>query len=467
MTTRAVSNPVGVILILGMTILSVGALVAVGGAVIDDTRADAERSQMENSMSAFSSKASLVGLGESGHQRFSLGRVSQGQVDVREDAGNVRIWVDRSDCEDDDCEIANTSMGAVVYENDGREIAYQGGGVWARQDDFSRMLSPPEFHYRAETLTFPIINVTGDGAVSGDVRGTVSSDEEARQLYPNNDLANPLANGTVYVEIESEYCRGWEMFIQERSQGGINKTCDQGPSDTLVVDLDVDLDPTFGTAVTTGGYYPPNGDNNIESYREGVYPSSATETIRSKAANCLEDPCKSFPESGSLGGEIYYTEKMEKFSDLTFDRDTVVVLNDTNDQGLSNVSNIEITGGSNVTVYLHTDQEFEMIGGDKINAGGDPTNFRMFVSSDASIRFNGNIEYVGALYAPGSTLSGGKNKRGGGNINVTGAVVVNTFDFKGNPIFSYDERMEELDPQIEADTIKYLHISENSIRIDF
>jgi hypothetical protein len=271
----------------------------------------------------------------------------------------------------------------------------------------------------------------------------------------------------VYVEIESEYCRGWETFIQERSQGRLNETCDQGPSNTLVVDLDVDVDPTFGTAVTTGGYYPPNGNNNnIESYREGVYPSSATETIRSKAANCLEDPCKSFSESDSLNGGTYYTEKMKNFRNITFESDTVVVLNDTNNQGLRNVGNIKITGDSNVTVYLYTDQDFELIGSENINAGGDPTNFRMFVSSDASIRFNGDIEYVGALYAPGSTLSGGENKGGGGNINVIGAVVVNTFDFKGNPTFDYDDRMETLDPKIEADTIKYLHVSENSVSID-
>jgi len=40
-------------------------LVAAGGAVLEDTRTDAERSGMQNSMAAFSSKASLVGLGVS------------------------------------------------------------------------------------------------------------------------------------------------------------------------------------------------------------------------------------------------------------------------------------------------------------------------------------------------------------------------------------------------------------------
>jgi len=147
MSDRAVSSPVGIVLILGITIASVAVLFGVGGTVVSDTRADAERSQMENSMSGFSSKASLVGLGESGDQRFSLGRASEGDVTIDPDAGRVTLYVDRPDTPDRE-ELNSTSLGAVIYESGDTEVAYQGGGVWRRQGEFSRMISPPEYHYR-------------------------------------------------------------------------------------------------------------------------------------------------------------------------------------------------------------------------------------------------------------------------------------------------------------------------------
>ena len=95
MSDRGVSSPIGVVLLLGITITAVTALLLTGGPVLSDTRADAEQSQTENAMAQFSSKASLVGLGESGDQRFSLGRISEGSVRIDERAGNVSVYADR------------------------------------------------------------------------------------------------------------------------------------------------------------------------------------------------------------------------------------------------------------------------------------------------------------------------------------------------------------------------------------
>ena len=462
MTTRAVANPVGVILILGMTILSVGALLTVGGAVVDDTRADAEHSQMENSMSAFSSKASLVGLGESGHQRFSLGRVSQGQVDVREDAGNVRIWVDRSDCEDDDCEIANTSMGAVVYENDGREIAYQGGGVWARQGDFSRMLSPPEFHYRAETLTFPIINVTGDGAASGDIRGTVRSDTEAQQWYPDDseeDFDNPLTNGTVYVEIESEYCRGWQSFFERRSQGRVEDRC--GDNKTVIVDLAVPFILTGDDPVIAQDINPSGNNNDIpESWREDVVAPSPDSEIDAKIEECTDGSCDSLPTSGDISHGKYVASADHTMDGVTFKTgsgDTTVAVD-----GDLTAGQVDVEGDGNVTLYVRG--EFRLSGSGDINSGGDADQFITLVDSDGDVRFNGNSAYTGVIYAPKSTTSFNGNPA----IDYKGVLVTDKFDLNGNLDKLDFQPAEELDDYRILGgerPLTYLHISENNVEI--
>ena len=459
MTTRAVANPVGVILILGMTILSVGALLTVGGAVVDDTRADAEHSQMENSMSAFSSKASLVGLGESGHQRFSLGRVSQGQVDVREDAGRVHVKIQRNGTNET---VRETSMGAVVYENDGREIAYQGGGVWARQGDFSRMLSPPEFHYRAETLTFPIINVTGSGAASGDIRGTVRSDTEAQQWYPDDseeDFDNPLTNGTVYVEIESEYCRGWQSFFERRSQGRVEDRC--GDNKTVIVDLAVPFILTGDDPVIAQDINPSGNNNDIpESWREDVVAPSPDSEIDAKIEECTDGSCDSLPTSGDISHGKYVASADHTMDGVTFKTgsgDTTVAVD-----GDLTAGQVDVEGDGNVTLYVRG--EFRLSGSGDINSGGDADQFITLVDSDGDVRFNGNSAYTGVIYAPKSTTSFNGNPA----IDYKGVLVTDKFDLNGNLDKLDFQPAEELDDYRILGgerPLTYLHISENNVEI--
>ena len=459
MTTRAVANPVGVILILGMTILSVGALLTVGGAVVDDTRADAEHSQMENSMSAFSSKASLVGLGESGHQRFSLGRVSQGRVDVREDAGRVHVKIQRNGTNET---VRETSIGAVVYENDGREIAYQGGGVWARQGDFSRMLSPPEFHYRAETLTFPIINVTGDGAASGDIRGTVRSDTEAQQWYPDDseeDFDNPLTNGTVYVEIESEYCRGWQSFFERRSQGRVEDRC--GDNKTVIVDLAVPFILTGDDPVIAQDINPSGNNNDIpESWREDVVAPSPDSEIDAKIEECTDGSCDSLPTSGDISHGKYVASADHTMDGVTFKTgsgDTTVAVD-----GDLTAGQVDVEGDGNVTLYVRG--EFRLSGSGDINSGGDADQFITLVDSDGDVRFNGNSAYTGVIYAPKSTTSFNGNPA----IDYKGVLVTDKFDLNGNLDKLDFQPAEELDDYRILGgerPLTYLHISENNVEI--
>lgn len=470
MSDRAVSSPVGVILLLGITIASVTALFAVGGPVLGDTRADAEQSQMENAMSGFSSKASLVGLGESGNQRFALGRVSEGQVDVRENAGNVTVYVDRTDGDRE--YIGNVSMGSVIYRSGDTDIAYQGGGVWTRQNDYSRMISPPEFHYRSETLTFPILNVTGSGSASGSVQGTVSSESNSRQLYPNvsnSDFDNPLTNGTVYIEIETDYCHGWESFFESRSQGRLNETCDEGAANTVVVDLTVSIDPAFGSAVTAERIEEDGA--NLESTREGISAPSASSRVEDRIAECSEGGCEE-DLSGELENGTYYTEDASDFNNLDINTSdgSVDIIVDDEDGGMDGTGTINITDGDEpVSVYVKTGDDISMAGGDHVNEDGDASQFLMYVHSDVStIKMSGSANYTGGIYAPNTALEGdqgGGGGCGGGSASVTGSVIVENFCFQ-NGDFTHEPEMNDIDVDLDADTVKYLHVSENTVSVE-
>jgi hypothetical protein len=134
------------------------------------------------------------------------------------------------------------------------------------------MISPPEFHYRAQTLTLPIVQVTGSASVGGSARATVSRGEFlARNVYPNESRSfdngepflNPVQNGSVIVRIESEYARAWGTYFAERTDGVVSY-----PSDGVVtVELvslaqlgEFDM-PLEGGSVTIGG---ATGDHVIK-----------------------------------------------------------------------------------------------------------------------------------------------------------------------------------------------------------
>ncbi|MFO7926585.1 MAG: DUF7289 family protein [Halobacteriota archaeon] len=458
MRDRAVSSPIGVILILGMTIASVTALFAVGGTVIGDTRADAERSQMENSMASFSSKASLVGLGESGDQRFSLGRASEGEVEVQSNTGQVALYVEQNGSK---TELDSTSLGAVVYENGDTEVAYQGGGVWQRRGGSSWMISPPEYHYQFETLTFPIMTVSGEGNSSGSVGGTVRSTGESTDWYPiegDETRSNPLEKGTVLVEIESRYCAGWESFFTERSQGAIAESC--GNDDTVTVDLTVPFsiggeEPVMAKTIN------PNGGSGIpDGWTEGTVASSISPEVDAKLESCATDGCDAPPGTGDpFTAGTYNASETTILDGKTFDTDggDVTVVTD----GDLELNDITIAGDGNVTLYVRG----ELTVDSAVNDGGNATQLISLVHSEGSVRFDGNSEYTGIIYAPKADME----FNGSPAISYTGALVAEDMDLNGN----IDKFDFQPDPDLEGYQIgggdrplTYLHVSENGIEVE-
>jgi len=312
--------------------------------------------------------------------------------------------------------------------------------------------------------------VTGSGAVSGDVRGTVSSDEEARQLYPNNDLANPLANGTVYVEIESEYCQGWQSFFERRTQGAIEQEC--GNNSTVTATLKTVLDPVFGAVVTSNA--PIEGKPTITGpIRDGINATSASDEIDDEISMCSGGGCTNFSSGDELySGTTYYTEDDTDLNQITANvgsGDVDIVINATGEVDLGSI-NVDGTNGR-ASIYIKADNDVFIT--DNVNSGGDPERLIMYVHSDIpEIHFVGNEEFRGGLYAPKSEFDGDNGKGnegckggGGGAVSLTGAVVVDTFCFQ-NGDFTHDEKMDGIDVDIGVDTIRYLHVSENTIEID-
>lgn len=247
--SRGQSEPLGVALIMAITILGALTAAVFGSAALADTEQSAEFEQAQQELTQFDSSASQVALGDTDVQSVSLGG-SGGTYQVNPTAGHVTITHHNYTDYGDDEIIRETDLGAVIYEQDGRSIAYQGGGVWSRgSNGGGKIISPPEFHYRGATLTFPIVQIEGSDAVSGETTAVVRQSSPSTVIYPSTTTnytnatsktyKNPQSKGHIEVEVESRYYEAWATYFDQRTDG--NVTVDEpdspGAPGTVTVEL--------------------------------------------------------------------------------------------------------------------------------------------------------------------------------------------------------------------------------------
>lgn len=254
--SRGQSEVIGVALLLGFVIVGTFAVVALGDAALTDTQSNSESARAEQSMTLFDSQAAQVALGDSDVQTVNLGR-SDASYSIDSNAGEISII--QLDCDDndtnddgddeaggaptddlttdDDAYIMNpTSLGALIYNTDDGELAYQGGGVWRTSEGGgSVMVSPPEFHYRGATLTLPVVLTRGSGGGSGSVSTRITSTTRAIRIFPDSaegfpdrcwedgeePFQNPISDGEVIVRIQSRYYEAWGRYFSTRTDGQV------------------------------------------------------------------------------------------------------------------------------------------------------------------------------------------------------------------------------------------------------
>jgi flagellin-like protein len=219
MDARGQSEVVGVVLLIGITVIGVAVVVAVAGGALESAQGESADQRAEQSMSLFDARSALVALGRSGGQSVSMARSEGGTYEVRPDTGRMIV---AKATNNSTTEYVNTTLGSVVYERGDTEVAYQGGGVWRSTGAGAEMVSPPEFNYQDATLTLPVVVVAGgaDSAVGGP-SARVQPDSIGDPIFPDATRTNPLEDGNVTVTVESEYFRGWASFFRQRTTGDV------------------------------------------------------------------------------------------------------------------------------------------------------------------------------------------------------------------------------------------------------
>jgi len=250
---RGQSSPVGYALVLGVVVVAVVTTVALGSAALNDAQGESAVARAEQTMTLFDSQTAQVALGDSSVHSIGLGG-TQGTYAVDPDAATMSIV--QLDCDDDgnddgDSVVTGMSgdddayvmdpvdLGRVTYTTGSTTLAYEGGGVWRKdRQGEARMVSPPEFHYRGATLTLPIVLTRGSGGASGTgARATVTDAGGPVQVFPQStdsfpsrcggeSFTNPVEDGSVYVQVESEYAQAWGKYFQTRTEGVVTYPAD-------------------------------------------------------------------------------------------------------------------------------------------------------------------------------------------------------------------------------------------------
>lgn len=359
---RGQSNLIGLVLIIGMTVVGMTTILAFGTSALVDSQASSEVDRAGQAMGKLDSKISYTALGSSAQQRVSLPRSGSGATfKLDEDAGWMNITIRNATDNSVRIRVLNETMGAIIYENDrqGVSIAVQGGGVWRQEGNGTSMVSPPEFHYWSRegdpTLTLPLVVLQGSGTINGDVRVSKSGPTITKYPVPGDpDKSNPLTEGEVNITISSEYYRSWGAFFTDRTDGNVSYDHDRNVAMiTLVIPYDDEKEISSAVESTNAGddmelQGSGTGPAFVDSYNssEGDYSSSKSNngTIRLAGDVDLSGNAKVFGDIYSGGhvsisgtsevdGWVYWTTGFSSHSPCPCDGD-------------SQISGIETSGSS-------------------------------------------------------------------------------------------------------------------------
>jgi hypothetical protein len=299
------------------------------------------------------------------------------------------------------------SIGAIEYEGeDGTKIAYQGGTVFHETGDETSVVSssPVYFDAERESLTFPVVKAKDEAKLdSGDV--TITHSGETDPLRE----ANIVRDETVTIEVESEYCRGWEQYLKEEAgnvavkYGCYDNENEEGP---VTVQLGhTDLSAAFNSGVSIADV------DNYEEQTSGGELSDVSSNAFLPLDDVIEELVVDFEKDESHvgdGGSVTLGSGNHFVSAGTFD-DTDELVFDLEDGDVMIVVDDDIAGYDVTVESCGNDgkHQAKMYATGNLDVdtnefrqkcGADESNLQVFGDSETGIDF-GNGHFEGLTYA--------------------------------------------------------------------
>lgn len=208
-TARGQSEVLGVVLLLGVVMLSIGTIFYTGGGDFEAAKQGIGIEIAEHELKKLAGGIKDVAVGDSPVKTVQL-ELEDGQTagatTINGGTGQISVSVGGSN-------IYSGYLGTVRFEQGTAAVAYQGGGVFRKYPSggagIAQVPGWSENNYSSPTLTIPLIVVEGSGSPGTAVEVT---DVNSQDKYPDKYVA---ASDTVTVTITSEFYEAWALFFRD------------------------------------------------------------------------------------------------------------------------------------------------------------------------------------------------------------------------------------------------------------
>ncbi|WP_449404881.1 DUF7289 family protein [Halomicrobium katesii] len=244
---RGVSNLVGVILLVAISITGALLILTAGQTTIQDTQNEQNAEVVSDMFKQVDSMFQSVPRNESnsGSRSVAVPESVQGSVKANNDT-TYRIRLN----DNPTCDTGVQPLGSMQYEEDGTVVGYEGGGVWESREGSTVMESPPALTYKDGSLNVQFQRVSGNITDSNEITAQVNAtderalnDELSVLLYTNLTPSNissatsysltcapaRLQNATVFIN-DSQFAGGWARYAEDRFN---DRRVDVQPSDSV------------------------------------------------------------------------------------------------------------------------------------------------------------------------------------------------------------------------------------------
>lgn len=484
---RSQSSTIGIVLILGITLLGTGLVVGYGSQALDSTERATTLSKIEHSLTQFDSQAAIVALGESPVQQVDLGDAAGGTFSADSNDGWIRVVHRNATGDGTNTVIYNASLGSVTYQYGDTTLGYQGGGVWRQSGNGSTMISQPEFSYRGGTLTLPVIRVASDGSAGGETTALLRRAADSEQIYPNRSetysddrvWANPVTQGSVVVTVQSDFYKGWASFFETRTIGNVSVDHAAGTASVELLTVGAIGDFQLTNALDDDGLEAVGQaeGHSLESFSVDVeaesqgngfnnhYLSFYAESENHRFEYLVHVPdgvnCNSGIAGKDLHVKVFYrntaTGEQHEWSNTTVPAGTGPIRVECHDDGSSTLtvemtSDVSMTYGDTTGDGTYYDWSGTPVSDAWFNHTGEDGEDTKFEPTNQTTSDHLSRHYF-ALFGDDFTLNaksgtGGKSKGGGAQIDYGGSSGTLDYETGGDAY------------------ITYLHISENELVVE-
>jgi len=199
---RAQSNVVGVVLLLGATLVALGVLTASVGAIVDGHAARADADRVASDLDGAIQPVETTGH-HTGQVRFTDGRLRTVERELRiNESGST---------------VAEVSIGALVYERGDRRVRSVAGAVVRGRGENARTVEPPSVAGSESTGVLVVsaakLNASGTSVGGGQVTATLATNVSHER--------RSLGDGEFAVAVETAAPAALESALRERGASSV------------------------------------------------------------------------------------------------------------------------------------------------------------------------------------------------------------------------------------------------------